>query len=168
MRLTRTGGKPMHQHSRRSWYGGVVWGQAILHLYLFIGVLGMLASAACAQNPVSGRPELVLISEEQEMKLGREQAEIVEEQTGLLDNDRFTPYLKELGERLVAESPRKDIRYRFHVVDKVEPNAFALPGGYVYVTRGMLPLMNSEDELAGLVGHEISHVAARHIVNKSL
>ena len=85
---------------------------------------------------------------------------------GLLDDRQFLPYLDALGQRLAKESPRQDVTHRFHVVDMAEPNAFALPGGYVYVSRGLLALVNSEDELAGVVGHEIGHVAARHTVQK--
>ncbi|HSE57141.1 MAG TPA: M48 family metalloprotease [Nitrospiraceae bacterium] len=118
----------------------------------------------CSMNPVSGRPEFTLVSEEQENKLGAEEAKKVEAQMGLLDNDAFTPYLAQLGQRLAEQSPRQGVAYQFHLVDMEEPNAFALPGGYVYVTRGLLALTNSEDELAGVVGHEIGHVAARHSV----
>jgi predicted Zn-dependent protease len=85
---------------------------------------------------------------------------------GLLNDPALTGYLNALGQRLAKESPRQDVSHQFHVADMVEPNAFALPGGYVYVTRGLLALVNSEDELAGVVGHEIGHVAARHTVQK--
>ncbi|MGH7335520.1 MAG: M48 family metalloprotease, partial [Candidatus Rokuibacteriota bacterium] len=75
-------------------------------------------------------------------------------------------YVQAVGRRLADHSPRRDVEYRFQVVDRGEPNAFALPGGYVYVTRGLLVLVNSEDELAGVIGHEIGHVAARHSVQQ--
>ena len=120
----------------------------------------------CAVNPVSGMPELTLISVEQEKQIGAEEAKKVEQQMGLLDDSQFVPYLNQLGQRLAEQSPRKDVTYQFHFVDMAEPNAFALPGGYVYVTRGLLALTNSEDELAGVVGHEIGHVAARHSVQR--
>jgi predicted Zn-dependent protease len=117
-------------------------------------------------NPVSGRPEVTLISVEQEKKIGEEEAKKIEEQMGLLDDAQFLPYLDALGQRLAKESPRQDVTHQFHVADMAEPNAFALPGGYVYVSRGLLALANSEAELAGVVGHEIGHVAARHTVQK--
>jgi predicted Zn-dependent protease len=125
-----------------------------------------VAGSSCARNPVSGRPEVTLVSAEQERRIGQEEAEKVEAQIGLLDDARLTAYLDALGQRLARESPRQDVAYRFHVVDMAEPNAFALPGGYVYVSRGLLALMNAEDELAGVVGHEIAHVAARHSVQQ--
>jgi len=121
-------------------------------------------AAGCAMNPVSGRPEMTLISVEQEKKIGSEEAKKVEEQMGLADTPSFTPYLESLGRRLAEQSPRQDVTHEFHVADMIEPNAFALPGGFVYVSRGLLALANSEDELAGVVGHEIGHVAARHTV----
>ncbi len=123
-----------------------------------------LASAGCATNPVSGRPELTLVSLEQEQKLGEEEAKKVEAQMGVLEDPTLTGYLDALGQRLARESPRQDVAYRFRIVDTAEPNAFALPGGPVYVSRGLLALVNAEDELAGVVGHEIAHVAARHSV----
>ena len=129
-------------------------------------LLASLQATACSMNPVSGRPEVTLISVEQEKKIGEEEAKKVEAQMGLLDDRQFLPYLDTLGQRLAKESPRQDVTYQFQVVDMAEPNAFALPGGYVYVSRGLLLLVNSEDELAGVVGHEIGHVAARHTVQK--
>jgi predicted Zn-dependent protease len=127
-------------------------------------VVGMWAG--CSVNPVSGMPEVTLVTEKQEQEIGAEAAKEVEQQMGLLDDNQFAPYLAQLGERLAQQSPRKDVAYQFHQVDMAEPNAFALPGGYVYVTRGLLALVNSEDELAGVVGHEIGHVAARHTVQR--
>jgi predicted Zn-dependent protease len=135
---------------------------------LCVAIAGVVAilNTGCATNPVSGRPELSLVSVAEEKKLGEEEAKNVETQIGLFDDARLTGYLEALGQRLARESPRQDVAYRFRVVDMSEPNAFALPGGYVYVSRGLLALVNSEDELAGVVGHEIGHVAARHSVQK--
>jgi predicted Zn-dependent protease len=133
-----------------------------------VGLVLMVWTAffGCARNPVSGMPEIMMVSVEQEKKIGAEEAKNVEQQMGLLDDAPLTRYLEELGQRLVKESPRRDITYQFRVADQIEPNAFALPGGYIYVTRGLLVLTNSEEELAGVVGHEIGHVAARHSVQR--
>ncbi|HEX8751706.1 MAG TPA: M48 family metalloprotease, partial [Nitrospira sp.] len=111
-------------------------------------------------------PEVTLLTVEQEKKIGEEEAKKVEQEMGLLDDTALNSYADALGQRLAKESPRQDVPYQFHVVDMIEPNAFALPGGYVYVTRGLLALVNTEDELAGVVGHEIGHVAARHTVQR--
>ncbi|HEY5932064.1 MAG TPA: M48 family metalloprotease [Nitrospira sp.] len=126
----------------------------------------LLGTAACSVNPVSHRPELSLMTVEQEKKIGAEEAEKVEQQIGLVDDPALTDYLNVLGQRLAKESPRQDVTHHFYVADMPEPNAFALPGGYVYVTRGLLALVTAEDELAGVVGHEIGHVAARHTVQR--
>jgi predicted Zn-dependent protease len=135
---------------------------------LSLAIAGVIAilNAGCSTNPVSGRPEFTVVSAEQEKKLGEEEAQNVETQIGLVDDARLAAYLDALGQRLANESPRQDITYKFQVVDMIEPNAFAVPGGYVYVSRGLLALVNNEDELAGVVGHEIGHVAARHSVQK--
>src|SRR5262245_8713725 len=136
-----------------------------LGFLVIAGIIAVLV-AGCSVNPVSGRPELTLVSTEKEKEIGAEEAKNVEKYMGLVDNARLNAYLDLLGQRLAKESPRQDVSYQFSVVDMIEPNAFALPGGYVYVTRGLLALVNTEDELAGVVGHEIGHVAARHSVQK--
>jgi len=118
--------------------------------------------AGCAINPVTGRRELVLMSSEREAQLGAQTAAQVAEEMGLVDSPALTAYVEEIGGRLARHSPRRDVVYRFAVVDMKEPNAFALPGGYIYVSRGLLAIANSEAELANVVGHEIGHVAARH------
>src|SRR5262249_2572938 len=121
---------------------------------------------SCAINPVSGHPEVVLVSVEREKALGKEAAQEVEQDMGLLKDPALVGYVQAVGRRLAEQSPRHDVGYQFFVADVQEPNAFALPGGYVYVTRGLLALVNSEDELAGVIGHEIGHVAARHAVQQ--
>ncbi|NIM96808.1 MAG: M48 family metalloprotease, partial [Proteobacteria bacterium] len=84
-------------------------------------------------------------------EIGAELASQVKEAVGLVEDHELVAYVRAIGSRLAQHSPRRDIDYTFNVVDMVEPNAFALPGGYVYVSRGLLPLVNSEDELAGVI-----------------
>jgi predicted Zn-dependent protease len=104
-----------------------------------------------------------------EAKLGAEAAAEVEKQVGLVHAPALERYVAEVGERLTrGAGVRSDIAYHFQVVDLPEPNAFALPGGYVYVSRGMLALLNREDELASVLGHEIGHVSARHHLRHAL
>lgn len=138
----------------------------VIRMYATLLTLLAVGAGACSINPVSNLPEVTLLTVEQEKKLGAEEAKKVEQEMGLLDEPALTTYVDTLGQRLAKESPRQDVPYQFHVVDMIEPNAFALPGGYVYVTRGLLALVNTEDELAGVVGHEIGHVAARHTVQR--
>src|SRR5581483_975197 len=102
-----------------------------------------VATAACATNPATGAKQLMLVSESQEIGMGR-------------SYDR----------EVVATSERPRLPWTFRVVDDPVVNAFALPGGYIYVTRGILAYLNSEAELAGVVGHEIGHVTARHAASQ--
>ena len=99
-----------------------------------------------------------------EASAGAEAAAEVEKAIGLVEAPALASYLDEIGQRLVTSSPdvRRDIEYQFLIVDMPEPNAFALPGGKVYVSRGLLALLNGEDELANAVAHEVAHVSARH------
>ena len=129
-----------------------------------LGLLALLALllGACATNPVTGRQELSVVSPQQEAAQGKAAAKQVEREIGLVDDPQLQAYVEQIGQRLAAHSPRRDVTYRFFVADMPEPNAFALPGGYIYVSRGLIALANSEDELAGVIGHEIGHVAARH------
>jgi predicted Zn-dependent protease len=122
--------------------------------------------SGCAVNPVSGRPEAVLISVEKEKELGAEEAKKVEKSMGLVTDPEIVAYVEAIGQRLAKHSPKHDVSYTFKIVDMELPNAFALPGGHVYVSRGLLALVNSEDELAGVMGHEIGHVAGRHAVQR--
>ncbi len=122
--------------------------------------------AACAVSPVSGERELALLTEADELQLGRDNDLEIRKQYGVVDNPTLQAYVQQLGERLAARSHRPQLKYSFTVLDSAEVNAFALPGGYVYVTRGMLAHLNSEAELAAVLGHEIGHVTARHAVRR--
>jgi predicted Zn-dependent protease len=124
--------------------------------------LSLAALAGCATNPVTGRQEVVFMSPEREAAVGRQAAAQVEREMGLVRDPALVAYVQKIGDRMADLSPRRDVDYQFAIADMAEPNAFALPGGYVYVSRGLLALANAEDELAGVIGHEIGHVAARH------
>ncbi len=137
----------------------------LLRFTLGISVVALFLQG-CARNPVSGRQEVALISVEKEREIGAELAGQIKEGVGLVEDQGLLTYVRAIGSRLAQHSPRRDVDYMFNVVDMVEPNAFALPGGYIYVSRGLLPLVNSEDELAGVIAHEIAHVAARHAVQR--
>lgn len=132
----------------------------------FWALLLVVVLGACARNPVSGRPEVVLVSKQAERGLGEEAAKEVEATIGLVRDEALQAYIQQIGTRLAAESPRQDVEYRIAVVDMAEPNAFALPGGFVYVSRGLLAAAIREDELAAVIGHEIGHVAGRHTVQR--
>lgn len=99
-------------------------------------------------------------------KLGAENAELVEAQMGLYQDEEMTDYVRKIGNRLVAKLEKNPFEFHFNIVDEGVPNAFALPGGYVYVTRGLLSLITTEDELAGVIGHEIIHATERHSIKQ--
>jgi predicted Zn-dependent protease len=121
-----------------------------------------LVAAACATNPVTGKREISLMSEAQEIQLGREMDPQVRQQFGVYDDAELQRYVSSVGLRLVQQSERPNLPWHFTVVDSPAVNAFALPGGYIYLTRGIMAYLNDEAELAGVLGHEIGHVTARH------
>jgi len=124
--------------------------------WVLIGCLGL--AAACATNPVTGKKELVLVSEAQEIEIGLANAQQVDQEMGLVDDPELAQYVSDIGMRLARASERPDLPWQFNVVDSPVVNAFALPGGPVYLTRGILAHMNSEAAMVGVLGHEIGHV----------
>jgi predicted Zn-dependent protease len=116
----------------------------------------------CTTDYVTGKRTFSLVSESQEDEMGREADPQIVAQYGLYDDAELAAYVNAIGQKIAAVSHRSDLGYTVRVVDSPIVNAFALPGGYVYITRGILAHFNSEDELAGVMGHEIGHVAARH------
>lgn len=131
---------------------------------LQLAVLAALASsfAACATNPVTGGREFSLMSEAQEVQLGQQSDPEVRAEMGVYPDEAWQQYVQDVGMRLARVSQRPDLPWHFAVVDVPAVNAFALPGGYVYITRGLLAHLDSEAEMAGVLGHEIGHVTARH------
>ena len=127
-------------------------------------MLGLLM--ACATNPATGKRQLALITESQELAMGKQASQEVAQTLGLVDNQELQALVHRVGKPLAADSERPNLPWEFHVVEDPTPNAFALPGGYIYVTRGMITLMTSEAQLASVLGHEIGHVTARHSVTQ--
>ena len=123
-------------------------------------------SAACATNPVTGQRELTLMSEAQEIAMGRESDAQVKAEMGVYDDQALQQYVSRVGLQLAKLSERPNLPWQFTVVDQPAINAFALPGGFIYITRGILPFLDNEAELAGVLGHEIGHVTARHSVQQ--
>lgn len=123
-------------------------------------------AAACAINPVTGKRELSLISEKSEISLGQDSDKEIRVQFGVYDAPALNTYVENIGLSLAPYTHRPQLEYHFAVLDTPVVNAFALPGGYIYVTRGILAMMNSEAELAAVLGHELGHVNARHSVKR--
>jgi predicted Zn-dependent protease len=127
-------------------------------------IVGLSVQGGCARNPVTGQLQLALISEAQEIQMGQQSAQEVAASIGLVDDPPLQEYVQGLGQRLAADSERPNLPWSFAVVDDPTPNAFALPGGPIFVTRGLMSLMGTEAQLVTVLGHEIGHVTARHAV----
>src|SRR5262252_2397918 len=126
----------------------------------------LLLAAACATNPVTGRREFSLMSEDQEIQIGQEQDAQVRKEMGVYSDRAIQQYVNDVGLKLAQVSERPNLPWHFTVVDVPAINAFALPGGYIYITRGILPFLDDESQLAGVLGHEIGHVTARHAASQ--
>ena len=121
---------------------------------------------SCARNPVTGKNELSLVSESQEIAMGQEYAQQIVKSMGVYRDQKVQDYVSGLGLALAAKSERPNLPWAFYVMDDPTVNAFALPGGSIFVTRGIMSHMNNEAELVGVLGHEIGHVTARHSVQQ--
>ena len=127
-----------------------------------LALILFLLGGSCATNPVSGGPELMLLSESEEIQLGKQTDTEVRKEYGVYEDQKLNAYLNDMCQRLAKVSHRPNLPYKFEIVDASAVNAFAVPGGYVYFTRGILANLNNEAELAGVMGHEIGHITARH------
>lgn len=120
----------------------------------------------CARNPVTGKSQVVLMSEAQEIATGKEADPQIIAQFGLYDDKALQDFITQKGKQLAAISHRPNINYEFKIVDSDVINAFAIPGGYVYFTRGIMAHFNNEAQFAGVLGHETGHITARHSVSQ--
>jgi predicted Zn-dependent protease len=127
------------------------------------GVVALaIGAGSCATNPVTGKSELSLVSEGQEIQMGKQTAQSALATYGAYDHNGAQALVRKMGMQMARASERPDLPWEFHVIDDPQINAFAAPGGFIFITRGILAHMNSEAELASVVGHEIGHVTARH------
>lgn len=133
-----------------------------------LAALPLLAPACTpVRNPATGEVEYTSMTPEDEARIGAaEHPKILARFGGEAEDPHLRAYVREIGERMVAVSELAGQRFTFTLLDSPEVNAFALPGGYVYVTRGILALADDEAELAGVIGHEIGHVTARHTAQR--
>jgi predicted Zn-dependent protease len=149
--------RPLHSTNRSQAGGLAAWALA---------ATALLATAGCATNPATGKSQLNFYSEAKEIEMGRQADREIAAEMGIVDDPELQAYVRNLGMRLAAKSERPQLPWTFKVMDDPSVNAFALPGGFVYVTRGILGHLTSEAELAGVMGHEIGHVTAQHSVNQ--
>jgi predicted Zn-dependent protease len=133
---------------------------------LLVLPLVFLMIGSCAVNPVTGKKQIVLMSEDQEIAMGKQYDPSVVAEFGLYPDDKLQAFITQKGKEMAAISHRPELDFEFKVVDSPVVNAFAIPGGYVYFTRGIMAHFNNEAEFAGVLGHEIGHVTARHSVRQ--
>ena len=131
---------------------------------LVLLLLSLLLFNSCARNPVTGKRQVVTMSEAQEIAMGQEADPQIIAQFGLYNDKALQQFITEKGKAMAAISHRPNINYEFKIVDSEVLNAFAVPGGYVYFTRGIMAHFNNEAQFAGVLGHETGHITARHTV----
>tara|TARA_Y100001970_G_scaffold6943_2_gene7953 strand:- start:4474 stop:5892 length:1419 start_codon:yes stop_codon:yes gene_type:complete len=132
----------------------------------YICVLCFLVLSNCSVNPVTGEQDFVLISEEREIQMGKRYHSQILEQYPVYKDDSLQDYVQSVGDTLAKNSHRSNLVFRFTILDDPNINAFALPGGYIYINRGLMSYLSSEEELAAVLAHEIGHVTARHSVKQ--
>ncbi len=132
---------------------------------LIAGLVGLAVLTACSINPATGNSQLAFFDEAEEIALGAEVDRDFLANFRRYEDPELEAYVAALGHRMAAVSERPSLPWSFHIVDDEMVNAFAVPGGRIYVTRGLLAHLTSEADLAGVLGHEIGHVTARHSVN---
>lgn len=120
----------------------------------------------CSVNPATGEADFVTMTEGMEVSLGRSEHEKIIEQVAIYDGEALNEYVTKVGEKVAATSDRPNIDYLFTIIDSPDINAFALPGGFIYINRGLMAYLDSEAELAAVLAHEIGHVTARHTVRQ--
>ncbi|HEX4858746.1 MAG TPA: M48 family metalloprotease, partial [Usitatibacteraceae bacterium] len=126
-----------------------------------------LSGCKSVVNPVSGKKEIATMDENDEIVAGRQQHEELLKEYPRLENPALQAYVNEVGMRIARNTHRPNLPWTFTVLDSPEVNAFATTGGYVYITRGIMAYLNSEEELAGVLGHEMGHITARHVARQS-
>ncbi len=135
-------------------------------IVLFLSTALFLTGCAAVYNVATGRKEYVVIGTRQEVSLGRDLDKQILRKYKVSDDKSMDDRLKAIGERIADASDRQDIEYSFKVVEFDAINAFTIPGGYVYATTALMNAVSNDDELAGVMAHEVGHVAARHSIKR--
>jgi predicted Zn-dependent protease len=135
-------------------------------LFLLVFLSGVLLIPSCAVNPVTGKRQFVMMSERQEIAMGADYDPQIIASFGLYEDAALQAFIDEKGREMGLISHRPGLEYHFRILDSPVINAFAAPGGYIYLTRGILTHFNNEAELIGVLGHEMGHITARHMVSR--
>ena len=129
-------------------------------------ILALILLAGCASNPSSGGSSVVVGSQGREVEIGNEMHAQMMAEGAAYDDPELQAYVNRVGQRLVTNSDKPNMKFTFTVIDSPDINAFALPGGYIYMNRGLLSYLDSEAEMAGVLSHELGHVNARHTAER--
>lgn len=140
--------------------------RSLIRASIICTLTAALALSGCAMNPATGEADFVFMSESREIEIGREMHEKLIASTPVYEQDELQAYINEVGQKLAKSADRPDIEYTFTIIDNPDINAFALPGGFIYVNRGLIGYLQSEAQLAAVLAHEIGHVTARHGVRR--
>ena len=135
-------------------------------VFFLAAALGLVSGCTTSYNPATEQTESLLISTEREVEMGNSISRQVDKRYPPVRDPELLARLDRIGQRIADVADRKDLVYQFGIIEEEEPNAFALPGGFVYVTTGLIKLVKSDDELASVLAHEVGHVTARHIAKK--
>ncbi len=133
---------------------------------IIIAPLLLILILACVTTGPGGKKSLILIPTSTEVQIGKEVVKDVESTEKVLNNTQVQNYVNKIGQKIAKVCDRKDIKYKFKVLDSDEINAFACPGGFIYVYKGLLKIMDNEAQLAAVLGHEVGHVVARHSIKR--
>jgi len=137
---------------------------------IILFIIGAILPGCATQeyNTATGKEDIIFVSTEKEINIGRSIADSIEKNKSIkLDPDPLmTERVREIGQSIADVSDRKEVKYTFRVIDKDDVNAFALPGGYVFIFRGLIEKVDNDDELAGVIAHEMAHVVARHSIKR--
>jgi len=134
------------------------------HYFLLSTIIIFVSLSSCSTNTATGESHFNLISESQEIQMGKEADQEITASMGIYEDQKLQNYIQQIGQNLASSSERANLQWTFRVIDDPAVNAFAIPGGFIYVTRGILAHLENEAELAGVMGHEIGHVTAKHSV----
>lgn len=122
--------------------------------------------SGCSVNPATGSPDVVFTSESGELEMGKKVHATVLQSMPIYDDKKLNSYVNKVGQKIAAHSDRPDIPYQFFIIDSPEINAFAAPGGYVYINRGLIAFLHNEAQLAAVLAHEVAHITARHAIRQ--
>jgi predicted Zn-dependent protease len=125
-----------------------------------------LSGCSTEYNIVTGEQEMYYYSSDREVAMGKAIAREVEKEFKYVDDPLLQKRVEDIGKKIAAVCDRKDIDYHFYALNEEEVNAFSLPGGYVYINKGLIEKCKSDDELAGVIGHEVGHIVARHAIKR--